>query len=310
MEQSKAPETAPTQEAPQQAASAPNTQAAPATSTGSDQPTTAVATQTAPAPPAKAPRPLTPVVETGQPQYIMDSARFDQAQRVALTMAQSTITPKHLRFDSRTDRELTLPEKAANCFRIVNQALRWNMDPFAVMDKTYFVDGRLAYEGQLVASVIQTSGVLQGRLQHKHDGQGEAMRVTISGTLKGESDPRTVELTVKQGRTKNAMWDKNPAQKLIYSATLLWARRHCPEVILGVMTDDDLDTIQEQRSPGEVHVMTELETIRQEVYEKMPAYIGRDKPELEAQCRDAVRNKRDTVEFWHGILAQIEPPQK
>ena len=258
----------------------------------------------------KAPRPLTPVVETGQPQYIMDSARFDQAQRVALTMAQSTITPKHLRFDSRTERELTLPEKAANCFRIVNQALRWNMDPFAVMDKTYFVDGRLAYEGQLVASVIQTSGVLQGRLQHKHDGQGEAMRVTISGTLKGEADPRTVELTVKQGRTKNAMWDKNPAQKLIYSATLLWARRHCPEVILGVMTEDDLEVIQEQRSPGDVHVMTELEQIRQEVYDKMPSYIGRDKPELEAQCRDAVRNKRDTVEFWHGILAQIEPPQK
>lgn len=277
----------------------------------SPQPETAVVVAQTPAPPVKAPRPLTPVVETDETKYIMDSARFDQAQRVALTMAQSTITPKHLRFDSRTERELSIQEKAANCFRIVNQALRWNMDPFAVMDKTYFVDGRLAYEGQLVASVIQTSGVLQGRLQHKFDGQGDGLRVTISGTLKGESEPRTVELTVKQGRTKNAMWDKNPSQKLIYSATLLWARRHCPEVILGVMTDDDLDVIQDQRPAGEVTVMTPLEVAKSRVWEAMPRYSdeNHDKKDLMQQCRDAVKNGAG-IEFWEDMLARIEPPAK
>lgn len=296
METTKAPETAPTQEAPASQTALPESPAPLA-------PKADAVAVAQPQAPVKAPRPLTPVVDDGEFQYLMDTARFDQAQRVAMTMAQSTLTPKHLKGS-------TVHETAANCFRVVNQALQWGMNPFAVMDKTYFIDGRMGYEGQLVAAVVQERAGLRGRLKAEYDGKGEDRRVTVSGTFKDETEPRTIEWTVRQGRTKNGMWSTNPDQKLWYSGVIQWARRHCPAVILGVATDDDLDVIQEQRIPGDVHVMTELETARQEVYEKMPAYIGRDKSELEAQCRDAVRNKRDTVEFWHGILAQIEPPQK
>lgn len=250
------------------------------------------------------------MVDDSETMYIMDTARFDQAQRVALTMARSTLTPQHLTRDKSG--VFTLEQVVANCFRIVNQALRWGMDPFAVMDETYFVQGRMGYQGKLVAAVVNTRAGLKGRLNATYEGAGDARKVTISGTFAGEMEPRTVEWTVGQGKTEgNAMWKKDPDQKLYYSAVMRWARRYCPEVVLGVSIVEDLEAIaEEQRSPGEVRVMTELETIRQEVYEKMPSYIGRDKPELEAQCRDAVRNKRDTVEFWHGILAQIEPPQK
>lgn len=260
-----------------------------------------------PAPPAKAPRPLTPVLDETEDQFLMDTARFDQAQRVAVTMATSTITPVHFRFAKNPDRELTLPEKAANCFRIVNQALRWGMDPFAVMDKTYFVDGRLAYEGQLVSAVVTSSGVLQGRLNATYDGAGDNRRITVSGTLKGEAEPRTVEWTVKQGRTKNAMWSTNPDQKLWYSATLLWARRHCPEVVLGVMIEDDVEIIAGQRQQGEMTVMTPLDVAKGKVWEEMPNYGGSDKPELMAQCREAVK-KGESVEWWENTLAQIAPP--
>jgi hypothetical protein len=260
--------------------------------------------------PKPAPRVITPVVDDTETMYIMDTARFDQAQRVALTMARSTLTPQHLTRDKSG--VFTLEQVVANCFRIVNQALRWGMDPFAVMDETYFVQGRMGYQGKLVVAVVNTRAGLKSRLTATYEGAGDNRKVTVSGTFSGEMEPRTVEWTVAQGKTEgNAMWKKDPDQKLFYSAAMRWARRHCPEVVLGVSIVEDLETIaEEQRSPGDVHVMTELEMARHEVYEKMPAYIGRDKPELEAQCRDAVRNKRDTVEFWHGILAQIEPPQK
>ena len=270
----------------------------------------AVAQPQAPAKVDKPARVITPVVDDTETMYIMDTARFDQAQRVALTMARSTLTPQHLTRDKSG--VFTLEQVVANCFRIVNQSLRWGMDPFAVMDETYFVQGRMGYQGKLVVAVVNTRAGLKTRLTATYEGAGDNRKVTVSGTFSGEMEPRTVEWTVAQGKTEgNAMWKKDPDQKLFYSAAMRWARRHCPEVVLGVSIVEDLETIaEEQRSPGDVHVMTELETARQEVYEKMPAYIGRDKPELEAQCRDAVRNKRDTVEFWHGILAQIEPPSK
>lgn len=254
-------------------------------------------------------RVITPVVDDGEFKHLMDTSLFDQAQRVALTMAMSNMTPTHLRLD-KAGNLLPDAQRVANCFLIVNQALQWGLNPFAVMAKTYFVEGKMGYEGQLVHAVVEARAPLVGKLRGEYDGKGDDRRVKVIGTFQGETEPRTIEWTVRQGRTKNAMWNTNPDQKLWYSGVILWARRHCPGVILGIATDDDLDTIQEQRSPGDVHVMTELEMARLEVYEKMPAYIGRDKSELEAQCRDAVRNKRDTVEFWHGILAQIEPPSK
>jgi hypothetical protein len=234
--------------------------------------------------------------------YLMDTARFDQAQRVAMTMAQSSITPKHLKGS-------TLPETAANCFRVVNQALRWGMDPFGVMDETYVISGKLGFQGKLVAAVVNTRAGLKGRLNATYDGAGDARRVTISGTFQGETEPREIQWTVGQGKTANEQWKKNPDQKLFYSGVAIWARRWCPEVILGVSTLEDLETIEEQKAPGEVTVMTPLDVAKSKVWEAMPGYGGSDKPALMQQCRDAVKSGAG-VDFWEGMLAQIEPPQK
>lgn len=35
------------------------------------------------------------------------------------------------------------------------------------------------------------------------------------------------------------MWTSDPDQKLWYSGVLKWARRHCPEVVLGVRAEDE-----------------------------------------------------------------------
>src|SRR5438093_1110780 len=63
---------------------------------------------------------------------VMDTGKFEQIQRIAGLMAYSSLTPKHLKGASRE-------ETSANCFRVINQALRWGMDPFAVVDETYMV---------------------------------------------------------------------------------------------------------------------------------------------------------------------------
>jgi hypothetical protein len=43
----------------------------------------------------------------------------------------------------------------ANCFLVVNQAVRWNMDPFAVAQCVSVVHGKLCYEGKLIAAIIE-----------------------------------------------------------------------------------------------------------------------------------------------------------
>lgn len=169
--------------------------------------------------------------------YLMDTARFEHLFRIARTLANSTLTPKHLRGGS-------VDETTANCFRVVNQAMRWKFDPFAVADETYVVGGKLGYQGKLVAAVVNARAGLRERLRPTYEGEGDKRCVTIHGTLRDEETERIVELTVGQAKTANEMWKKDPDQKLFYSGVIKWARRHCPDVIMGVLTEDDIERMQ------------------------------------------------------------------
>ena len=204
----------------------------------------------------------------------LDKERFAQMQRIATVMSEGSLLPDHLvvrpywctisrgPIPPQAYREAAkdLGQEAfnqsladakkrtmANCFRVVNQAFRWRMDPFAIVDKTYSVgDGKLAYEGQLVAAVINTRAGLRGRLSYDYKGKAgtDERTIIVSGTFKDEDQPRTVEVRVGAAKTKNEIWKTDPDQKLVYSGSVKWARRWCPEVLMGVLTDDDLERIQ------------------------------------------------------------------
>lgn len=202
---------------------------------------------------------------------VLDTAKFDQMQRIATAMAGCSIIPDHLianpwwwrknmsPADIAQQRE-KLGEEAfqasrseanrrtmANCFLVVNQAVRWEMDPFAIAPETYVVGGKLGYQGKLVAAVVNARAGLERRLDYRFSGSGLDRKVEVIGHFKGETEPRVIELTVGQAKTDNQMWKKDPDQKLIYSAVTKWARRWCPEIVLGVLTDDDLERIARQR---------------------------------------------------------------
>jgi hypothetical protein len=186
------------------------------------------------------PRDVRVVHDDSEISYLMDTARFDHLYRIAGGMARASLIPAHLK-------GATFEETQANCFLVVNQAMRWKLDPFAIAPETYAIGGKLAFQGKLVAAVINARGNLVERLTYTfNDKTGDALEVTVSGRLEGEDKPRTVTVTVGQARTQNQMWTKDPQQKLIYTGAIKWARRHKPEVILGVLTDDDAEAIRDE----------------------------------------------------------------
>ena len=181
------------------------------------------------------------VRDDGPAAHLFDTARFEQMQRIARAMGASTLIPEHLQGN-------TPEQTTANCLMVVNQAVRWKMDPYAVAPESYVVTkkgsvarGKLGFQGKLVAAVVNTRAGLVGRLTYTFEGAGDGRTVTVSGRFDDESEPRIITLSVKQAKTTNTMWTTDPDQKLVYSGVTKWARRHCPEVMLGVLTDDDLD---------------------------------------------------------------------
>jgi len=162
---------------------------------------------------------------------------FAQGQRLATVMAASQFLPPHLKSKA------SQAETIANCYQVIVQAQRWEMDPYQVAGHTFAVGGRLGYDGQLIASVVHARSNLDGRLRCTYDGTGDSRRITITGRFRDEDEPRTIEMTVGQGKAAtqqvHRMWTSDPDQKLWYSGVLKWARRHCPEVVLGVRAEDE-----------------------------------------------------------------------
>lgn len=182
------------------------------------------------------------VVEDESPlAYIMDTAKFEHCYRIAEAMSRASLIPQHLKGGTKE-------ETAANCFLVVNQALRWHMDPFLIAPETYAIQGKLGYQGKLVAAVINTRAGLAEKLRYDFSGDKgtDNFTVTVSGRFEGEAEPRKVSVSVGQVKTSNQMWTKDPEQKLVYTGSIRWARRHAPEIIMGVVTDDDLEAVKEQ----------------------------------------------------------------
>lgn len=171
---------------------------------------------------------------------------LSHVEKFAQLLANSAFTPKHLIVPNDPGRTV------ATCFRVAAQAIRWGMDPFSVADKTYVVNGKLAYEGALIAALINTRAGITGKLEYEFSGSGDNRTVIVSAQFKTEAKPRTIDLAVHQVKTSKDMWTKDPDQKLVYCGALKWARRHWPEGVNGVLTNDDLDVIAEQELPPPV----------------------------------------------------------
>ena len=154
-----------------------------------------------------------------------------EAMEMAKLMAVSSFVPAHLR------------GKAGDCLAIVIQATRWEMDPFAVASKSYFVNDRPAFEAQLIHAVVNARAPLQKRLRETYDGKGPTRRCKVSGMLKGETEPLDYESpTFAEITVKNSpLWKNDPDQQLHYFAVRAWARKYVPEVLLGIYTREELE---------------------------------------------------------------------
>lgn len=172
--------------------------------------------------------PVAPVAPGAGSALIPTSVR--EAMDLATMMAKGKLVPA------------ALQGSPADCLLVIEQAMRWGMSPFAVAQEVSVIQGKLMHSGKIVAAAVQSCGILSGRLRYDYSGEGDALAVTVSGTLRGETEPRSVTVRLRDARTNNQHWAKSPEQMLAYHAARVWARRYAPEVMLGVYSPEEFDT--------------------------------------------------------------------
>lgn len=187
-------------------------------------------------------------VSTGANGTSIAPQNLGEVVRFAEVMCKADIAlPKHLRGN------------AGACMAVAMQALEWQMSPFAVASKSYAVNGAIAYEAQLIAAVVNTRSGIKGRLKYVFEGTGAAMTCTVTRTLDGEECVYTSP-SIGSITTKNSpLWKSDPQQQLGYFSARSWARRHCPEVLLGVYDRDEAEQFQGADNAKDVTPRTTLQ---------------------------------------------------
>ncbi|WP_295991712.1 RecT family recombinase [Rugamonas sp.] len=267
-----------------------------------------------------------PMVATSSASLILDSASMDAIMRLADIMAKGRSTiPDHLKGNS------------ADCAAVVMQAMQWQMNPFAVAQKTHLVNGTLGYEGQLVNAAIQSSKVTVDRFAYEWFGpwekiigktkvceapakgkygdkdykkayqyrvpdyqmqDEEGLGVRISATLRGESQPRELELLLVQASVRNSpLWATDPKQQLAYLAVKRWSRLYAPDVILGVYTPDELEEVNR-----EMRDITPAPAASPRDVGELPECSAEKFESNRAAWRDLIISKKKTVS---GLIAML-----
>jgi hypothetical protein len=194
---------------------------------------------------------------------------MDEAMRLANFMATAKLVP------------VALQKSPADCLMVVLQAVRWQMDPFAVAQECSVIQNKLMHSGKLVAAVVNTRGGLTQRLSFEYDGEGDKRHIIVSGHLKGEAEPRTVTVTLREARTQNKVWQTQPDQQLMYHGSRVWARRHTPELMLGVYSPEEFDDgpAKERRAPTPAPLkMAKLAEVAVPTHDPQTGEIHDDEP--------------------------------
>lgn len=244
---------------------------------------------------------------------VLDGNSMDKMMTFAQMMSTSKITiPKHLQGN------------AGDCFAIVMQSMQWGMNPFAVAQKTHLVNGVLGYEAQLVNAVINSRAPITGRLNYEWFGDWsriigrfkevpaknnpdekrivrdwtledeKGLGVRVWATIKGEDEPRILELMLSQAGVRNSpLWGQDPKQQLAYLATKRWARIYCPDVILGVYTSDEFEEASEPKD------VTPKESKTASIRDKVAAKKEAAKPK--PQVIDAEPTPQDDAAFNNAV---------
>ncbi len=215
------------------------------------------------------PKDLTPQKPTLTPEQLiveddsefallLDSARFNQAWRVATLFAKSEMVPKHFQ------------EKPESVFVVLHMALRLHVDPMMLMQNTYMVHGRPGMEAKLKIGLANRRGPFTGPIQYRMEGEGKERRCTAYAThaKTGELCEMTVDWKMveaegwdkdKQFRdgsgTQKSKWNTLPDLMFRYRSASFLISVYCPEVVLGLPSVDELEDMP-QLIPAEVRTIS------------------------------------------------------
>lgn len=156
----------------------------------------------------------------------------------------------------------TYKGKPENCVIALELSNRLKLSPFLVMQNMYIVQGKPAWSSSFIISCINGSGRFSGPLKFEMDANKTKCRAYATEKVSGEKlvGPLiTMEMAQAEGwlGKNGSKWKTMPELMLRYRAAAFFGRLYCPEIINGMMTDDEAQDIRPIQDDDVVDVFAE-----------------------------------------------------
>lgn len=223
-------------------------------------------------------------VETIAAIEIMPTAgesEFALIQRKAGALANSELVP--------TAYQGNLP----NCMIALELAERTKSSPFMVMQNVHIIKGRPSWSSSFIIAAINSSGRFSPLRYHL---EGEGMERSCVAWAKDledgerlEGPPVTMEMAKAEGwlGKTGSKWKTMPELMLRYRAAAFFGRLYCPETLMGMHTQDELQDITGAVEPTSQAALASLRNVSPEPVALRPledvlATVGLEAPKSPA----------------------------
>ncbi|MBQ6250204.1 hypothetical protein [Ruminococcus sp.] len=168
---------------------------------------------------------------------------FRESYKLASVLAKSSLVPQQ--YQGKTE----------DCALAIDMAERMGVSPLMVMQSLYVVKGKPSWSGQACMSFIKAK---YGDAQPVYTGQrGTDTRGCFVRVIKPDGEviegtEVTIAMAKSEGWMSNSKWKNMPEQMLAYRAAAFFARVYCPEILMGVSVEgevEDMHPSQPQKAP-------------------------------------------------------------
>lgn len=148
----------------------------------------------------------------------------------ALLASGGAMVPKELR------------GKPEVCLAVAYMAALHGTDPVATASQTYLVGDKIAFMAQYINALVQRH--FAEKPVYTYQGQGATRAVRVTAKLKSGQVIEYASPQLGQISPKNSpLWKTDPDQQLSYMAIRALARRHMPDVLLGIYAVEELQQV-------------------------------------------------------------------
>jgi len=155
---------------------------------------------------------------------------FDNAQRIAKSLASSTLVPQQFQGQ----------QGYANCLVALEIAGRMNLSPLQVMQNLHIIHGRPSWSSQFIIALINGCGRFEP-LQYRVTGKGDdlacqcvAKEISSETHLQGPTVTMAMAKAEGWATKSGSKWRTMPDLMIRYRAAAMWGRLYIPDLLVGI----------------------------------------------------------------------------